>query len=126
MSAALDAVGDAPLLLKLRSQLAPEEFAVVLGLTDRESRGAVVDQLRNAILRELVRQSPELRPTVAAMQTANDLSRYAATGWLRERHLPALPATCESRRVLMHLALRLNGGIPLGWRRLHDIAQAPP
>ncbi len=64
---------------------------------------------RDELLREAHRiYWPDARPAPAAQEIAIRLNRYAASAWLRERHLDACPPRHEGRpEALFWQALRL-------------------
>ena len=61
-------------------------------------------------------------PTAAARALAAALAAYFCSGWPAERHLPVLPDASDRHRDL-HSILRLNGGKPMGYRRILDISK---
>jgi len=91
----------------LQSYLAGSDLAAALGLTcgpgQEDARLALRRQRRDGY----VRTAAEFWPVAEDLHLA--LSRYAASGWSRERHL----ADCPSHRI----------GTPLEvlWRILHEI-----
>ena len=69
--------------------------------------------------RDLV--APGALPTIASKRLATELSRYAASSWRFESHLPSLPGDVGGTKIALHRVLRLTGGQALGSRRIFDV-----
>lgn len=64
---------------------------------------------------------PGLARTAAAKELSIALGRYAATGWLRERHLSTLPDEAGMRRQALHRIMTAADGAPPGWRQVVNV-----
>ena len=58
-----------------------------------------------------------------AKNAAQDLRRYAGSGWRHESALPTLPESSSQRRRLQHQLLLLNGGRTIAWRQILRVMQ---
>jgi hypothetical protein len=75
---------------------------------------------RDRLLRRLATDLPG-RTSARAAALQAELRGYQSNGWLRERHLSALPASASPRRRLLHEVMRLDPGTPTSFRRLFNI-----
>jgi hypothetical protein len=85
-----------------------------------------VEELRRVAVRAALNQY-EGSPSGRAKQLAGRYQTYiASSGWRLERDLESLPDGRSTKRKLLHRIARLNGGKPLHYRRLFDIAAGSP
>jgi hypothetical protein len=96
----------------------PDIVWLVEQLEPRQCRVKRRDALTRAALQE---HFPD-KPTCSARALGRALSAYASSNWPAEQHLPALPDSASPRHCALHAILRANGGKPLGWRQIVNIA----
>lgn len=78
-------------------------------------------QRRDSAIRAAVSRSPGPVTTEAKALSVALLAHYR-TAWMVERYL-GVPDGADERHRALHEILRLNGGKPLGYRRIIDICK---
>ncbi len=105
------------------AQLDPADAELLERHLRQASANAIRRARRDMAIRAAAQSYAEQSPTRRALSLERDLRRYTASGWRRDRdHGP--PAQPHARRL--YAILLNNGGCPLHWRRLHDIAENSP